>query len=139
MLTCICKLTFCAAHRLLGHEGACANLHGHNYVVEVTATGGLDAVGRVIDFGVIKERLGGWLDENWDHGLIYNKADLDAAMCAGLARKSFAMYGNPTAENMADYLLRAIVPRVFAGLGITITRIRVWETETGYADAVPDQ
>jgi 6-pyruvoyltetrahydropterin/6-carboxytetrahydropterin synthase len=33
------KWSFAAAHRLPTHFGKCANLHGHNYTVEVIVTG----------------------------------------------------------------------------------------------------
>ena len=49
MITCTRRLTFCAGHRVLGHESKCAHPHGHNYVVYVTAEAEqLDDVGRVM-------------------------------------------------------------------------------------------
>ena len=54
MITCTRRIQFCAGHRVMGHEGKCRNLHGHNYVVFVTAQADeLDSVGRVIDFSVL--------------------------------------------------------------------------------------
>ena len=48
------QVKFCAGHRLLGHEGKCANLHGHNYLIQFHVTGNeIDELGRVVDFGVI--------------------------------------------------------------------------------------
>ena len=45
------RFTFCAGHRLVGHEGKCQNLHGHNYTLEVYVTGReQDEVGRILDF-----------------------------------------------------------------------------------------
>lgn len=50
------KFSFEAAHMLLGHEGKCANLHGHSYSIEFAVIGRkLDRLGRVIDFGLISE------------------------------------------------------------------------------------
>ena len=52
------RLEFDAGHRVLGHEGKCKNLHGHRYSAEITVTApDLDGLGRVIDFGVIKEKV----------------------------------------------------------------------------------
>ncbi|MCE2725297.1 MAG: 6-carboxytetrahydropterin synthase [Planctomycetaceae bacterium] len=82
-LALIRRLSFCAGHRLYGHEGRCAFLHGHNYRVdiEVEAEGGgaaVDAVGRVVDFSLIKKRMLGWLDEHWDHAFILFEEDATA-------------------------------------------------------------
>ena len=74
-LALVRQLRFCAGHRLYRHESKCAYLHGHNYRVdvEVVAAGGaaaVDDVGRIVDFSLIKKRLLGWLDTNWDHAFI---------------------------------------------------------------------
>lgn len=138
MITCTRRLTFCAGHRVLGHESKCAHPHGHNYVVYVTAEAEqLDDVGRVIDFSVLKEEVGGWVDTWWDHGFLL--ADADTALRAALAGagnfKTFVMRDNPTAENMARYLLHNVCPVVLAGKGVRVVQVRVEETENCYADA----
>src|SRR5256885_13915911 len=59
------KFWFSYGHRVFQHEGACGNLHGHNGVVNVTATANeLDNVGRVIDFGVLKNKIDPWIQNN---------------------------------------------------------------------------
>jgi len=142
MATATRRLQFCAGHRLMNHEGKCANLHGHNYVAFFTAEcERLDAVGRVVDFSVMKERLGTWIDENWDHGFIAHQADqatheaiLAFGRYSGEEVKYFGMERNPTAENMADFLLRHVAPQVMTGTGVTITRVVLWETENCLAE-----
>ena len=138
------RLTFCAGHRLLGHEGHCAQLHGHNYVVEVTVSAEqLNAIGMVTDFKVIKQRLGTWLDENWDHGFLLHEADTAARewleafeIRPGERQKVYVLPINPTAEGMALYLLESVSPTLFGDLpGVEVTRIRVWETESCFAEA----
>jgi 6-pyruvoyltetrahydropterin/6-carboxytetrahydropterin synthase len=136
------RLHFSAGHRLVGHEGACAFLHGHNYVVFVHANGQLDAVGRVIDFAVLKERVGGWIQENWDHGFIVAAHDtdarraLDAFTSGGLPQKTYVLDRNPTAENLAEYLALEVSPRVLHGTGVKVVRIVVQETENCTAECV---
>ena len=135
MVSCTRLIQFCAGHRVYNHESKCAHPHGHNYVAEITAESpsGLDKLGRVIDFSVIKEQLGTWIDKNWDHGFIYFA--LDSEMAATFQRsgwKSYAMYSNPTAENMADHLLRDIAPTLFTE--VKITRIKLWETQNCFAE-----
>ena len=70
-ITIMRQVKFCAGHRLLNHEGKCANLHGHNYLVEFHVTGNeVDSLGRVVDFSVLNKLFKGWIDENWDHGFV---------------------------------------------------------------------
>lgn len=138
------RIHFSAGHRLVGHEGACAYLHGHNYVVFIHASGSLDSVGRVIDFAVLKERVGGWILENWDHGFIVASNDDDgrraiaAFQSGGLKQKTFVFDRNPTAENLAQYLAVEISPRVLQGTGVKVVKIVVQETENCFAECVVD-
>ena len=141
-LALIRRLSFCAGHRLFGHEGRCAFLHGHNYRVEieVEAEGGgaaVDAVGRVVDFSLIKRRMLGWLDEHWDHAFILFAGDETALAAVRQARptKYFVLPWNPTAENMARYLLEVVAPRVLDDLGVVARRVSVWETDEACAVA----
>jgi len=138
MIICTRRVQFCAGHRVLHHEGKCAHLHGHNYVALLHATASsLDGVGRVIDFAVLKERLGGWIDEHWDHGFIVNGQDREAlALLRQLpGQKLFVLDGNPTAENMAEFLLRDVAPRQLEGTDVEVVRVVLWETENCHAEA----
>jgi len=138
MTTIVRRVQFCAGHRLLKHEGECSHLHGHNYVVYFHATAQtLDSVGRVIDFSVLKDRLGGWIETHWDHGFICYKQDHEAreALSAIEAQKVFLLDDNPTAENLARYLLNVVGPRELAGTGTQLIRVVLWETENCCAEA----
>ena len=136
------QLSFCAGHRLLRHEGKCAFFHGHNYRVDVEVaprSGGavLDDVGRIVDFSMIKRRLLGWIDEHWDHGFIVSAEDTNAIAALKIVEpnKTFVLPYNPTAENMARYLLEVVAPEVLGDLPVVVTRIVVWETDTTCATA----
>lgn len=144
-LSLLRSLRFCAGHRLHGHEGKCAYFHGHNYrlEVEVVAAGGsdrVDAVGRVVDFALIKRRLLGWLDDHWDHAFIIYEADANglAALESVRPTKYFVLPWNPTAENMARYLLEVVAPAVLEDLGVVARRVAVWETEEACAIATAE-
>lgn len=137
MITAVRRIQFCAGHRVWKHEHRCAHLHGHNYVAFFHATADqLDDLGRVIDFGVLKERLGGWIDQHWDHGFICHKDDVEVlkAMSAVPGQKVFALDDNPTAENMARFLLHVVGPRQLAGTAVRLVRVVLWETENCYAE-----
>lgn len=145
MITCTRRLEADIAHRVLNHESKCAHLHGHRYVFEITAVlptvSGLDPIGRVIDFSVLKEKVGGWIDREWDHNTLVYENDI-AMICAFNAlqrhsgnRDPFLTEFNPTAENIADHLLRVVCPRVLADTGVTVTKVKVYETPNGIAEA----
>ena len=139
------RLQFCAGHRVYKHESKCANLHGHNYVLFLHATAeaddashqdGLDSLGRVVDFGKLKQLFNPWLEDNWDHGFILFKEDEEAV--AALSRfpeqKLFLLDTNPTAENMARFILKDLAPRLLEGSGVKLTKVVLWETENCFAE-----
>ena len=140
MITCTRRIQFCAGHRVYDHESKCRNLHGHNYVVFLEAQAPLDQIGRVIDFSVLKERLGGWIDRYWDHGFLIweNDGPALAALAMMPQQKLFLMPTNPTAENIAEFLLNFVGPGQLKGTGVRLTKVTVWETENCYAEALHD-
>ena len=118
----------CCGHRVYGHESKCAHLHGHNYLFELTCAGELDALGRVIDFSVVKATLCQWLEDNWDHKMLL--WDQDPALEV-LLRHDLSVRGvpfNPTAENIARHFSEALAPLLLAGTGVRLVCCRVWET-----------
>lgn len=136
-VTVVKELGFDAGHRLLNHEGKCRHLHGHRYTAEVhvRTDHGLDPVGRVVDFGVIKQVVGEWIDEELDHGYIAQLGDPTARMAETDGLKVFWMHAPPTAENIAELiannaaqLLAVAEPRV------RVTRVVLWETPTSRAE-----
>ncbi len=131
------RFTFCAGHRLVGHEGKCQNLHGHNYVVEIYVTGQQqDEVGRILDFKLLKQRCKGWLDENWDHTFILWNKDENGlnAIRQSEPHRIYELDSNPTAENMAIHLLEVICPKILEGTGATAFKVRLWESEETCAE-----
>lgn len=130
-------------HRVVGHEGKCQHLHGHNYRIHFAIEGSqLDAVGRVLDFSVIKEKLCVWLEERWDHKFLAWDNDsllIELSSCCGqnwcgidlwkmMSESIVWVPFNPTAENMAKFLLEQIGPEQLEGTGCTLTSVTVEET-----------
>ena len=136
--SCVRRIQFCYGHRVMGHENKCSTLHGHNGVVFIHAAPikKKDAVGRVIDFSVLKDLVGGWIDENWDHTMILNKEDVETINLIDKAPKfkqTFILPYNPTAENLAQYLLFEVCPKILKKQGIVVYKITFHETENCYA------
>ena len=103
--------TFEAAHRLPnvpeGHK--CARLHGHSFRVEVHVSGPVrDHTGWVMDFADIKAAFDP-LRERLDHRYLNEIEGLE----------------NPTSENVARYIWRALKPRLSA-----LSKLVVHETCT---------
>lgn len=120
----------------MNHESKCRNLHGHNYVAWVRCEApNLDSLGRVVDFSVIKKKVGDWIDENWDHGFVLWSTDHEAikAVSAVETQKLHLIDANPTAENMAAYLMQ--VANILLPDNIRCTQVKLFETENCSATA----
>ena len=145
------EFAFDAGHRVVGHEGQCACLHGHRYTALVTFTSPeLDKLGRVIDFGVVKDLIGHWIDMNWDHNMLLHSQDplmLEANKQKDRAEFIARIFGkqpyimgeeNPTAENIARKLLSISQHLLLTTYStVKVTNVRIYETPKCMADAVP--
>jgi 6-pyruvoyltetrahydropterin/6-carboxytetrahydropterin synthase len=98
---------FEAAHQLPWHDGACRNLHGHSYRLEVTVEGPIGAQGMVIDFGDLKAVVGRQVLDRFDHRYLND------------------LFDNPTAELIAAEIWKSLEAE-----GLGVSRIRLWETDT---------
>lgn len=132
-----------AMHRVPRHESKCRAFHGHRYSAEVTCTAPeLDACGRVVDFGVIAAKVGGWVQERWDHTAILQTTDPDPAVLALVrsnahhGRPVYLMNEAPTAENMAAELAR-VAQQLLEADGLRVVRVRIYETPNCWADWTP--
>ena len=118
-------------HRVAGHESKCRGLHGHNYRFTFYCSApDLDNIGRVLDFGAIKTKLCEWVEHAWDHRfLLWDQDPILEALCNADEYDSVvAVPFNPTAENMAKYLLTVVGPLRLAGTSVTLARVVVSET-----------
>lgn len=137
MISCTRRIEFDAAHRIMLHESECKMIHGHRYAVEITfISNELDKLGRIIDFGVIKNILGKWIKNNFDHNLILNTADkkLGSQIEVITGQKIYYMKNNPTAENIANHLYFDICPKLFADYEVKCLKLKIIETPNCYAE-----
>lgn len=104
---------FEAAHQLPNHDGKCSRLHGHNYQVEITASGpvrdldGTSSEGMVLDFG--------WLSDFW-------KKECEPVLDHRFLNEVLSV---PTAERVAAWIMRAFQRSPWPAM---ISTVRVWET-----------
>lgn len=121
-------------HRVHGHENKCRHLHGHNYRIHFNCQAkNLDSVGRVIDFGEIKEKLCMWVENNWDHRFLVSRNDPWAKKLKEIDDSVVIVPFNPTAENMAEYLVKEIGPVQLKGTGIVLVSVNIEETAKCHA------
>lgn len=119
MFEVMIERNFSSAHQLRGYKGKCENLHGHNYKIEIYARGSeLDNIGLLVDFGELKEAA----DEvvaYLDHRNINELPPFDEEL-------------NPSAENLARYILERVASRV-GDERVRIYKVRCFETPTSVA------
>ncbi len=121
-------------HRLMKHEGKCSNVHGHRYSIEVTCSApALDEVGRVIDFGDIKELVGAWLDLMFDHGFVAQIGDPIIPAIEKVDSKLLTLEVPPTVENLTRLWFEG-ASDILAKRGITVTKVKAFETPNCWAE-----
>ena len=122
-------IDFCYGHRLLDYNGKCANLHGHNGLLEVDVTSdGLDELGMVVDFNRIRDVVKVWVDANLDHKMLLWRRDPVVPGLQALNEPLFLLDVNPTAENICK-----LVYDQARRDGLPVSEVRLWETATGQA------
>ena len=93
------EIHFSYGHRLLGHKGKCARLHGHNGRVRIEiAAEKLDRLGMVMDFYDIQKTIGEWIDKTIDHRMILSESDPLVAPLQKAGEPLVLIKKNPTAE-----------------------------------------
>ncbi len=123
--------TFDAAHRIRGHPGKCAYLHGHTYHLEATiSAAGLDSLGMVMDFDDLRDIVRKAVLDRWDHATLLASDDpLVAAIAAVQAEapdRVVRLPGSPTAEVMTREAWTAIEQALPPG--IVLERVAIRET-----------
>ncbi|HAV42527.1 TPA: 6-carboxytetrahydropterin synthase QueD [bacterium] len=115
--------SFSAAHQLKGYEGECAELHGHNFKVQVfVKTEKLNELGLVIDFRCLRTKLKKILDK-LDHKYL-NELPIFKDQ-------------NPTSENLACFIYERLLQQLE---GVPLAQVKVWESETAcviYTSNIP--
>ena len=121
--------SFNAAHQLCDPDlsddenrhlfGKCANLHGHNYILEVVLAGEIDqASGYVLDLKLLSAVVNKQVIRDVDH----RNLNTDVPWLKGCV---------PTAENLAQAIWERLQPELPAGL---LHSVRIWETDKNWAE-----
>jgi 6-pyruvoyltetrahydropterin/6-carboxytetrahydropterin synthase len=117
------ELRFCYGHRLLGHPGKCARLHGHNARATIVLRAErVDANGMVIDFDIVEQRARRYVDEALDHRMLLQQGDPVCTALAAIGEPFVTLEVPPTAENLAKMIYDQLVR-----LGLPIAEVRLEE------------
>jgi 6-pyruvoyltetrahydropterin/6-carboxytetrahydropterin synthase len=127
------------AHALHRYDGACANIHGHSYRLEVTVTGDIitdsnhSKCGMIMDFGDLKQLVQTAVLDDFDHALVLN-SDVKTGR-----DPSLQMFGNimfvdyqPTNENLLIDFAKRIESKLPSG--VTLVKLRMYETNSSFAE-----
>ncbi|MDB5297363.1 MAG: 6-pyruvoyl tetrahydropterin synthase family protein [Phycisphaerales bacterium] len=122
---------FAAAHALRLYDGAMEPVHGHNWRVRVrVAAGELDPIGVVMDFHELERLVDAvvvpWHNRHLNECPPFAGTGPDAAANAGAG-----LAVNPSAENVALHVGRAVGPKLPAG--VRLVSAEVWETDENAA------
>ena len=120
--------SFNAAHQLYDPDlsdeenrrlfGKCANLHGHNYVLEVVVSGQIDqATGYVLDLKTLSDIICTQVIRDVDH----RNLNTDVPWLEGRV---------PTTENLVQAFWERLRPELPNGL---LRSVRLWETDKNWA------
>lgn len=132
------RFAFEMAHALRCHDGLCASIHGHSYVLDITLEGqpadapGHPKDGMVIDFADLK-RLVKPIVDRFDHALFLHERE------RGAVDLSNALFGRviftpwqPTCENILLAIVEELAPQLPPGA--RLARARLQETATSWAE-----
>lgn len=130
------EFNFEMSHALKGHDGKCANIHGHSYQLSVTVKGiplndhQSPKNGMVMDFSDLKTVVKEKIIHPFDHALVLNEEDdrFDVREQGKLVTTPF----QPTCENMLTEFVKRIKHELPEGVDLYSMRLR--ETRSSYAE-----
>jgi 6-pyruvoyltetrahydropterin/6-carboxytetrahydropterin synthase len=116
--------TFAAGHALRNYKGACENVHGHNFRVQVIIEGErLDETGLLVDFLDVRDLMQTVI-ARFDHRFFNDIPPFDVT--------------NPSAENIAEYFHQQMTSGLAATpVPVRIREVKVWETDIQSASYRP--
>jgi 6-pyruvoyltetrahydropterin/6-carboxytetrahydropterin synthase len=118
------QIHFIYGHRLLNYQGKCAQVHGHNGLVEIELRSHkLNSLGMVYDFDDIEKTMKTWIHEAFDHKMLLNKKDPLVEVFKSQGEPVYLFEDNPTAEVIAREIFTHAKTQ-----GLPVFEVRIWET-----------
>lgn len=124
---------FEAAHAISGYQGACREIHGHGYRLDITVSGSTYNENNILfDFKDLKKIVEASVIKDFDHALILKRNTVNLSATKNLVNKICWIDGEPTAEYLLQYMVNKITPLL--PQHIILQRVRLYETDTCYAE-----
>ncbi|WP_298296912.1 6-carboxytetrahydropterin synthase [Hydrotalea sp.] len=126
------------AHAIYGYPGACKNIHGHSYELQVTVSSVhnyknyIPAPGFVIDFKEIKKLVNTAVIEYFDHKMILSRNFLMENPSFSSLENLVAWEAEPTAENILLYIKQILNEKLPREL--KLVQLKLYETKDSYAE-----
>ncbi|MCC5847381.1 MAG: 6-carboxytetrahydropterin synthase QueD [Verrucomicrobia bacterium] len=122
-------------HRLPNHDGACRNVHGHSYRMQVEVEGDVNPeTGMVIDFGDISAKVKPFLAE-LDHAFLCQESDTEVRELLERMDLKRVMIPVPsTVENICMLFIEKLRPAFACEPEVRAFTVRIWETATSEAE-----
>jgi 6-pyruvoyltetrahydropterin/6-carboxytetrahydropterin synthase len=118
MFELMIETQFASAHQLRGYKGACENLHGHNWKVQIFVLAErLNEIDIAIDFHELK-KLAEEVIMPLDHGFLNDIFPFTEK--------------NPSSENIAKWIFDSLRKKLDND-EINLSAVTVWESETASA------
>ena len=125
------------AHAIFGYSGACKNIHGHSYELQVTVTSGekgqsfIPAPGFILDFKELKQIVTSTIIQLFDHKLVLSRDYLAKIQDLHSQENLLIWEAEPTAENMLVFIQRIL--RENLPPAIRLAELKLYETKNSYA------
>lgn len=132
MLSITKLFSFEAAHRISNYQGACSQVHGHSYKLQITISAEMPGENdMVLDFKILKELVQSHILALLDHSLMLKDNAENRQFFLNYPGKTYWMDSEPTAERMLLDISRKLEP-VLPG-HVNLEEIVLFETETSFA------
>jgi 6-pyruvoyltetrahydropterin/6-carboxytetrahydropterin synthase len=126
------------AHAVHGYAGACKNIHGHSYKLQVTVTSGdnennyLPAPGFILDFKELKKIVKEAVIETFDHKIVLSEDFLAVKPAMASLENLVTWQVEPTAENLLIYIQRSLEKNFPPG--VILVSLKLYETKDSFAE-----
>lgn len=125
------------AHAIHGYTGACKNIHGHSYELEVTVSGCttkdeyIPAPGFIINFKELKQLVTDSIIRMIDHKLVLSQDYTTAHPTIGSLENLVIFEAEPTAENLLIHFKQILLQALPSNS--KLVELKLYETKDSFA------
>ena len=131
------------AHAVHGNPGACKNIHGHSYQLEVTIAADtneihyLPAPGFILDFKELKKMVVANIIDVFDHKLLLSTDFLQEFPALHSLENLVKWQVEPTAENLLIFMRCKLEENLPAE--VNLVALKLYETKDSFAEWISEK